>query len=404
MLGRPPPLWSAWLVFVLGCEGVLGCMIVLLRRERETRVLLLAFFVHTRAPVIVLSSRRFSLPSSHMASSTVKTRLVADPAIGVGDFEKIWDEFIEETPGVDQKGNIFEFLRPPPNFNRRSAPSPIHLSRISKLLVKYVSLAPNGVIPGKKHKTALKGLDNKRSLNKTRKSQDDFTDCLDDWIRVALGHYREMAQSDEKKGRCFRRADRTQQSEMEEVISMMNVVPGEIAEDDESGLALVPLPPPAESPPDSNPPSWPPSRAQSSSSILSVDATEKALDPAEFFAAYLGEDAKASAVQVHEKPRKPATPQVSKPTDLFLVGLMQSKELGGEELAILKDVQEKPVDKKKPPPKAKAKSGKGKGKGKSVATPEVAKAAAVKKNSVKEAQKTRLQSRRRLWAKRRRMM
>eukprot|EP00439_Symbiodinium_sp_Y106_P077762 s1525_g16.t1 len=193
---------------------------------------------------------------------------------------------------------------------------------------------------------------------------------------------------------------------MEEVISMMNVVPGEIAEDDESGLALVPLPPPAESP-DSNPPSCPPSRAPSSSSILSVDATEKALDPAEFFAAYLGlsvdatekaldpaeffaaylgEDAKASAVQVHEKPRKPATPQVSKPTDLFLVGLMQSKELGGEDLAILKDVQEKPVDKKKPPQKAKAKSGKGKGKGKSVATPEVAKAAAVKKNSVKEAQ------------------
>ena len=53
------------------------------------------------------------MPSSHMASSTVKTRLVADPAIGVGDFEKIWDEFFEETPGVDQKGNLRIFATPP---------------------------------------------------------------------------------------------------------------------------------------------------------------------------------------------------------------------------------------------------------------------------------------------------
>eukprot|EP00439_Symbiodinium_sp_Y106_P055438 s2645_g7.t1 len=189
------------------------------------------------------------------------TRVVADPSIGVSDLEQVLCCFYDKG---GRKANVFEYLSPPAGVHWKSSPHPGYLSRVSQLLVEYCKVAPNGVLPAKKHKQAIQNIDKQRLLNYTKKTSEDFSDTLDDWIRMCLSRCRSLRSCETKKARCFRRADTAQVAALEEILALITVV-NEASGSSGSGspcLALVPAAAtPVATPPSSSPPSRHPSTA-----------------------------------------------------------------------------------------------------------------------------------------------
>ena len=297
--------------------------------------------------------------SGEMASGgAAKVRVVADPSIGVSDLEQVLEGFVNGFP-EGSKPNLFELLRPPPGYHWKSAPCPKYLCKTSKCLAAYFAIAQNGVLPSKKHKAAIAAVDRKLGLNSTRKSEADFCDCLDDWVRMSLAHVRGLKACEIARARCYRKADSVQQEALDLLLGAMGSLGPDLEEDPASSTALVPYTGPG-----------PVSRTVSSSSLPEVEK----VDPAKIFADVLREDGEAipvvsleASLPKHVSPKK----KLKTATDHFLAGLLAT--LDECEIELLETVDKKqPAEIKKPPPKpkakAKAKAG-AKAKGKAVAKP-----------------------------------
>ena len=101
-----------------------------------------------------------------MAHSKVRAiRLVADPSIGVSDLLSCWENFLDELG----HNNLHQSIQPPPNTSWKTAPQPGWLARLSSLWAKFLSIAGNGVVPSKKHRSSLEKLQDKRPVNKDGK-------------------------------------------------------------------------------------------------------------------------------------------------------------------------------------------------------------------------------------------
>ena len=137
----------------------------------------------------------------------VRVRVVADPSIGVSDLEQVLTTFLDEHDVGGKKANLFEYLRPPTGCHWKSSPTLATSLESRSCSCHYCQLAPNGVLPAKKHKQAIQAVDCQRSLNQTKKSPEDFSDMLDDWVRMSLSHCRSLRSCETAKARCFRRAD-----------------------------------------------------------------------------------------------------------------------------------------------------------------------------------------------------
>ena len=86
--------------------------------------------------------------------ANARARLVADPAIGVSDLQNCLVSFLDELP-PNKPFNLYEFVLPPQGTSWKSACSPSWLVRLSPLLGKFLEIANNGVLPGKKHRQAI---------------------------------------------------------------------------------------------------------------------------------------------------------------------------------------------------------------------------------------------------------
>ncbi|CAE6929461.1 unnamed protein product [Symbiodinium sp. CCMP2592] len=154
-------------------------------------------------------------------------RLVADPALGVSDLEACLKDFHSACTDSKKSLNFGEYLKLPPGLTWKSAPNAAHLAKLSPLLCKYAAIAPNGVLPSKKHKMALESVHNSIGLQKSEKrSLPDFLDFCDDTIRMALSHCRSL-KNDLAKARLFRKADSSQQRAIEDVLSLLTGVSAE---------------------------------------------------------------------------------------------------------------------------------------------------------------------------------
>ena len=142
-------------------------------------------------------------------SARQRFRLVADPSIGVSDLEAAIKKFLDKAQ--EQKPlNLYDFLAPPPSVTWKSAVHVPYLCRISPLLLEYIQVASNAVLPGKRHKQALCKLDERLSLNNHRtRSREDWADFIDDRARMALAHLRSLKQEVPRQ-RAFRKADQSQ--------------------------------------------------------------------------------------------------------------------------------------------------------------------------------------------------
>ena len=255
---------------------------------------------------------------------------------------------------------MFEYLSPPAGVHWKSSPHPGYLSRVSQLLVEYCKVAPNGVLPAKKHKQAIQNIDKQRLLNYTKKTSEDFSDTLDDWIRMCLSRCRSLRSCETKKARCFRRADTAQVAALEEILALITVV-NEASGSSGSGspcLALVPAAAtPVATPPSSSPPSRHPSTA---------DLDEEKMEPVKVHSPMPKKAGSASSSDLSPLPKSKG---------LFLQGLqglLGSSTVDPAEQELLVELDKKAVKTDKPAPKpkktAKAKAQPGNAK-KNAATP-----------------------------------
>ena len=163
--------------------------------------------------------------------SAPKTRLVADPSIGVADLMEPLRQLITDR---DDK-NVFKMVMPPAGVTGKTATPVAWLCNLASLFKAYARIAPNSIISSKRHKQAITRLEETEKINYTKKPIGDVVDILDDTLRMGLAHLRQLKQSSDCKERAFRRADQDQKRVLDEILDILNVSP----EPETQQLALV---------------------------------------------------------------------------------------------------------------------------------------------------------------------
>ena len=150
---------------------------------------------------------------------SARARLTADPMIGVGDLVEPLKNYLES----EKDDNAMKLLQPPATASWKSGCPTSWLASLSELWKSYVKLAPNTLIPSKKHRTALGRLCTTKKINYSSKKDDDFVEKLDDYVRMGLSHLRQLKQDPKKKEQAFRKCDKEQQQALEDVLALVNV-------------------------------------------------------------------------------------------------------------------------------------------------------------------------------------
>ena len=207
-----------------------------------------------------------------MATSRCRGRLVADPCIGVSDLLDCLIPFVEEV-GEDA---FHKTLEPPPQTGWKTAAAPTWLGRLSPLFKRFLNIAPNGVIPSKKHRVCLEKLQEKKNVASGRRTSAEHAERWDEWIRIGLSQMRGLKQSEVARARCLRKCDGDEQLAIEDVLSLLPE--GDAI--DQTEMSVVPAHP-VEVPPE-------PVKAKEVSSASSAVSSAKAsVDPTSIFQAVL---------------------------------------------------------------------------------------------------------------------
>ena len=182
----------------------------------------------------------------HTSMLVAKSRLIADPSVGVSDLMEPLTKLIKEK----NEKNIFKLISPPANVSWKSATPVAWMASLAPLFKEYIKIAPNSIISGKKHKLGVTRLEEGQKVNFTRKATVDFVDWVDDTVRMGLSHFRTLKQQPDAKERAFKRADNSQKTMLDSVLDIMCVKMGpteeqvatitEPASDHESSAALEP--------------------------------------------------------------------------------------------------------------------------------------------------------------------
>ena len=166
-------------------------------------------------------------PEKSMAKTC---RLVADPGLGVADMMNAVEQFLEGAES-QKKVNLLEFVKTPSGVSWKSSAPGTHLCKLKPLLVAYLAKAKNGVLPSKKHRIALARLDEARDLNQSKnKTRADWCDQVDDQIRMALSHLRNLKVSEISKERLFRKLDISQQETLSQLLDLLSLAPNSVAD------------------------------------------------------------------------------------------------------------------------------------------------------------------------------
>ena len=153
------------------------------------------------------------------AKPCCRGRLVSDPSIRVSDLTHPLTAFIAEQGSSD----LDEILHIPQQSSFKTAVIPAWLCHLSPLLKDYVKVAPNTLIPPKRHRLALAAIHAKQPLHRTKKGDSDKLHFFDEKIRVALAQIRTLAQSPALKARAFRQSSPIQVERIEEVLKLVDV-------------------------------------------------------------------------------------------------------------------------------------------------------------------------------------
>ena len=238
--------------------------------------------------------------------------------------------------------NLYKLVEPPPaGISWKSTCSPSWLAKNGVLYKKYLTIAPNGVLPAKKHRSALIKLQEKKNVNHTNLSAEDFAEKIDEWIRIGFAHLRALKQSSTAEQRCFRKADGEEQTILKEIMDMLDLGDGsengnsDDSQRQEETTALVPV------------------EASPMVTLKTPEPVEKhvttlVLDPKNVFKMVLRRAPMTldSPEKQPPKPRKDGSPAHQKPVNSpqkfkgFLDGLMTVGHVDASEAAVLEQVQD----------------------------------------------------------------
>ena len=156
-------------------------------------------------------------------------RLSADPTVGVADLMAPLDNYMV-TKG---DRNILNMVRPPTGVTQKTAPDLLWLNKNYQLYLEYAKVAPNSMIPPKKHRTALERLDHHTKCNFTKATTEDWADQVDQAIRLAMKQFRDLKKEVIFRERAFRRVDSVVQKNIQKVLDHLTKVDKESHFDDE---------------------------------------------------------------------------------------------------------------------------------------------------------------------------
>ena len=161
-----------------------------------------------------------------MLSQTPK-RLVADPLVGVADLMQPVENLLQREKGI----NLAKYIQPPSGVSWKSAVPVEWLCKHQELLTDYINISKNTIISGKKHKLALEKLHHQHDILGGRKSTQDAVDYVDDTIRMALSHLRQMCQVVQKKDTTYRKCSPAMQETLEKLLVKIDFGPQESCTD-----------------------------------------------------------------------------------------------------------------------------------------------------------------------------
>ncbi len=111
-----------------------------------------------------------------------RLRLSADPTIGVADLMVPLENYM----AVKGDRNILSMVRQPTGVAQKTAPDLLWLDKNYQLYLEYAKVAPNSMIPPKKHRAAPERLDHHTKCNLTKATAEDWADQVDQAIRLAM--------------------------------------------------------------------------------------------------------------------------------------------------------------------------------------------------------------------------
>ena len=119
--------------------------------------------------------------ASRMLNRT-RSRVTADPTIGVSDLMVPLEKYMVHAG----ERNLLPLVKAPPGVGWKSAPDLQWLAKHAKLWQEYLMIAPNSMVPPKKHRLAIEKLDQQQKCKYSKQSMADFSDAVDTQVRVGL--------------------------------------------------------------------------------------------------------------------------------------------------------------------------------------------------------------------------
>ena len=168
--------------------------------------------------------------ASRMLNRT-RSRVTADPTIRVSDLMVPLEKYMVHAG----ERNLLPLAKAPPGVGWKSAPDLQWLAKHAKLWQEYLMIAPNSMVPPKKHRLAIEKLDQQQKCKYSKQSMADFSDAVDTQVRVGLKQLRDMKQDAHTKERAFRKVDQSVQDTINKLLSYITKVDKlAVAEDEDS--------------------------------------------------------------------------------------------------------------------------------------------------------------------------
>ena len=126
--------------------------------------------------------------------------------------------------------NLWKQIQPPHGTSWKTSTPAAWLCQLDTLFLEYIRIAPNTVISGKKHKSAICRIDETNRVNFTKKSRSDFYDLVDDAIRMGLSHLRQVKQCPARREVAYRKCDTSQQETLDKLLTYIQLGKDDMSE------------------------------------------------------------------------------------------------------------------------------------------------------------------------------
>ena len=138
-----------------------------------------------------------------------KPRLRPNPTVGISDLMLPLQKHMQR----ERSRDVSRWLLRDPllKWTQTQAPNLHHLASISDLLIEYLKITPNTVVSGKKHRDALKCLNNEMvegqgimKINFTSMHERDFIDVVDEQVRISLSMVKTLVENEKNRSRAMK--------------------------------------------------------------------------------------------------------------------------------------------------------------------------------------------------------